>query len=303
MIGASNLTVRARMPGRASIDCSRLVDEWTHCVRLSGDAITWDGVDVKNNERGGRGLFVTGSRAVVRRGRFFGHGAEGIAVGESHWPFERAPRDVLVENNEVHSNVQWNNPQSAVYKGFREGGGGWPGALVANVAIDPVFRNNRSYENHGEGIIFTRVRGGRSEIRGNRARDNHSVNVYVDSVRGDADDYVDVIGNRAWSTYEQVFYRHGVPAQNIAVSSESYPADPFVAGNQKCRYVHVVGNTVEHGGRGIAVDNYGGLGIDSVAIRENVARENRTADGRPADFFLEDGPEVTNVWPVDNTGL
>lgn len=137
-------------------------------------------------------------------------------------------RNVIVENNIVHWNSLGNSTNG---KCNSTSGGSWQSGIKLSVGADNVVvRNNRSYNNCGEGIAVTR--GVNSIVENNIVYDNFSVNIYIDNSRDIA------IRNNTVSCSD-LNMRDGKRAKGISLGAEYYQG----WGNQR-HNISVAQNTV-----------------------------------------------------------
>ena len=115
--------------------------------------------------------------------------------------------DAIVEDNVAYNNVLENQAHTT--------SGGWAGTIVVSKTTGASIRNNRVYQNDGEGIIVLLT--DNAVVAGNVLYDNFSQGVFLDNAR-----FTTVDSNLIYSTGNSRYFRDGWPGQGIAVANESY---------------------------------------------------------------------------------
>ncbi len=221
-----------------------------------------EGFEVRNSAR--TGITAWGGDAgqagiqdiVIRNNLVHDCRRGGIYVGHAIAETTAGVQNVLIEGNVIYHTALENAARSATSS--------WPGALSVTGSQDVVVRNNRVYENLGEGIIAGNAR--RVQILGNEVYDNYSVNLYVD--RGTA---IRHEGNLVYSTGNSAYFRQlgGVwlPASGVQIANENETlwADPIWSAD------NVIVNNVFIGNRNaFHYGNYqGGGGMHGVLFAFN----------------------------------
>ncbi len=208
------------------------------------------GLELRNATRIGVSIWGPGSLihdVVVRRCVI--HGCQRSAVFVGYNQRTDPVRDVLVESNVFYDNARVNAslPRTA-----------WPIACGASFASRVMYRDNRVFENFGEGIGF--YLSDHCVATGNVVFDNFSVNIYLDN----ATDCL-VEGNRIHATANQAFFRFGQPATGVQIANEDYgtAANP-AAGNT------IVNNVISGVRNALYYGNYQrGGGLHNTAFVHN----------------------------------
>ena len=278
--------------GVVQIDASNFT-QWEPVLLVQKNHVTVAGIEIRNNPQGG-GINVWGSDVTISGCKVYNNGdyAIGIAgyrgVGAS---WDELPDNVTVKDCTAYANVRVNDPSYKWYvPDFRRNNGGWAAALNGFGVENVRFQNCTSYENFGEGIMLSRVRGGDSEISECTVRDNWSVNIYLDSAQGTSSNFIHVFDNDVTSQWVTKFWRNGNPAHGIVVSSESYNDG---LSNQKSRFIAVFDNEVKNGLHNFRVSNFGGLGVSEVWFGRN---RSGYAQPGPEVIKTENGSTITSIW-------
>ncbi|NCN03838.1 MAG: hypothetical protein GW942_02065, partial [Candidatus Pacebacteria bacterium] len=117
-------------------------------------------------------------------------------------------QNVTIQNSDVYrSNL-------AFYEGNYVGG--WGSGIKGHVdAKNVTVKNNKVYENFGEGIAMTRVVG--SVIENNTTYDNYAVNIYIDNSPNSI-----VRNNFSYYTNNTMFYIKGTKGRCYELAEEYY---------------------------------------------------------------------------------
>ncbi|HYC60361.1 MAG TPA: right-handed parallel beta-helix repeat-containing protein [Thermoanaerobaculia bacterium] len=170
--------------------------------------IRFDGFEVRNGPKSGVLLYDV-QDIKVRGNDIHHHFRFGIhVVSDSDKP-RGTSRNVVIESNKVHHNVQQNANGRA--RQWMQGIGTYRAASVDII-------DNDVYENFGEGIDA--VVSDDVTIARNTVWDNFSANIYLDNATNTrVDDNVIVAG---WAKDPKRYYRLGHPAPSIFSANERY---------------------------------------------------------------------------------
>jgi hypothetical protein len=293
--GTNPMEIKAATGAAVYLDGGGITTDWTNMLYIDGWYVTFRGLEVRNNQRGA-GVLIRGSYVTVDNCKAYGHGLTAIQIyGYDLTQWSNAPLGCSIINSSVWNNCLMNKPDFWNYKGWKDQGGGWPFALGAIVARDARVTNCWSSDNHGEGIVLSRVQGGVSEIRSCQARDNYSVNIYCDGVTGASNYYASIRDNIASTTFKTEFYRSGAPALSYVVSAENY--DGNGVGSLATRYVQVIGNQAYDGGHNYAVLDQG-KSVSDIWIDGNTALRSNWGN-----YKRDLTPNVYNIWLGTNSGF
>ena len=289
----SNKTVIQAAPGaRVIFDGSRITQDWKNLLLIDGDHVVVRRLEFRRYDIGG-GCVLRGDNGVIDDCKAYELGGWGLQIGGGNtFP---GPRNCTIQYSSVYNCVLMNKQGAPHYQGWKDNGGGWPGAMGVGHATNARVLNNWVGGNHGEGIILSRVRGGQTLVQGNYARDNYSVNIYLDGVSGDNSSYARVKDNTCETQFKSEFYRSGSPAHNFMVSSENY--DNLNQANNDTQKLSLTGNTARNGGHNFLI--YGsGKPIHDVWIDGN------TAQGSSWGNYKRTGQSyIYNIWLGRNSGF
>lgn len=236
-------------------------------VTLAGAAyVDFSGFEVRNATRigicgwGAQHISVTRNTVhdSVRNGIYFGNDAMGVV------------NDIDVENNTVYNNVLENQNQSM--------SGGWSSGIMVSYCSNGTIRNNKVYQNYGEGIIFLLTNGGLAEL--NDVHDNFSVEIYLDNART-----ITVNRNFAYSTGQTRYYRGGMPAAGIGNANESYSVSNPSSG------LTITNNIVVNSKWGFYYGSYGNGG----GLQNTVVADNTFYKATAALLWIDNGPHSGNA--------
>ncbi len=168
----SGITVMAYPGERPVIDGRHTLPatQYEGLVRIAGSGVTFDGFEVRNSAH--RGVLVGRTTTsspqvhdvVVRNLIITGSMNSGINVNGT---VDARPRNVLIENNVVHSNLLKNTGKSI---------GGSAVSFVG--AENSIARGNHVYHNRGEGVVSDRWSIDIT-IEDNVVYDNRAANIYL----------------------------------------------------------------------------------------------------------------------------
>ncbi|MEL7087396.1 MAG: hypothetical protein AAGL98_02965 [Planctomycetota bacterium] len=286
--GKSNnwITIRAANNAEVTLDFSGNRTQFTEAIRITGNYINFQNINVRNNSRGG-GIEMSGHHVGINGCDVYNIGGSAIQAFGNTNNWSNTPNHITIAWCNVWNTCRMNDPNFWNYQGWADQGGFWPFAVGGRNARNVKVRNCWVGENFGEGICLNRVRGGNSEVKNCYTRDNYSVNIYIDSVRGDNGNWVDVVGNVSESTGKRKFYRDNYPAQNFTVASELYTD---LTGNNFTNRVYFGGNSAVDG-----VNNYyvGDLGGNV----SNVKFNNNTSTSPVYNDYLRDNS--SKIWSIN----
>jgi hypothetical protein len=292
---ASNwTTVQGASGATVVLNAQNHTTEWKWVLKATGRYIWINNIQVTNYPRGS-GIATTNSDSVIDACKAYDIGGPGLASGIERSSWNGAPANCTIQYSAVWNCCRMNDKNFWNYKGWKDKGGGWPAAIIASISYNARILNCWSGENHGEGIIMTRVRGGNSEIANCYARDNYSVNIYWDSSSGDSNNYAEVKNNTAETSYKSAFYKSGAPAHNFAVGAENY--DGFLVGSNDAQYVNVTGNKGYNGGHNLLIGAFG-KGVHQVWIDGNTASGSTWGN-----YKQESASYIYDIWRGTNSGF
>ena len=161
------------------------------------------------------------------------------------------------------------------------------------MAKNVIFKNNRVYEDYGEGL------GGylsdNLTIEGNTVYDNFSVNLYLDNTTNSL-----VSRNLVYSSGNKEFFRFNQPANGIQIANETYPNFKNPSKNNKIINNIVVGTRV-----GFYVANYqegGGL-VESSFINNTISKSILSALSIDPDKGHRNSFIANNIFQHDNNRI
>jgi parallel beta-helix repeat protein len=155
-----------------------------------------------------RDLEVTGStfECVLVRGQHIAIHSFNVHSCQK-FGYRLTGQNITIEHSTCHDSVTEN-------RGGGNTSGGWGSCIKSGPgSANLILRNNRVYNNWGEGIIVGQAAG--AKVYGNTVHDNYSQNIYI----GNAYD-VDVFGNMTYAT-NPVYFRGGAAANCISASEEN----------------------------------------------------------------------------------
>lgn len=194
--------------------------------------------------------------------------------------------DVIVEGNTVRNNVLENQYHTST--------GGWGQAIGMSNTPRATVRNNRVYNNDGEGIVILLSDGGL--VQNNEVFDNFSVGIYLDNAQ-----QTKVNANFIYSTGNTRYYRSGHPATGIGTANESYSTSNPLDGLQ------ITNNIVVNAKYGFYYSNEElGGGLKNSTISNNtfykatqtmlwIAAATHTGTVIENNIFSQVGATMTNV--------
>lgn len=150
------------------------------------------------------GVVVSGDYVWVSKVEVVGSISHGILVSGRH---------IIIQDSSVHHSVTENGLGPFCNTEGNESGWG-SGIKVERGAENIIIRNNKSYENCGEGIVATM--GKNVIIDNNISRDNYSVNIYIDN------SYFTTVSNNHIRCTGNGYLRDGRRAAGIASGEEYY---------------------------------------------------------------------------------
>lgn len=172
----SGITVMAYPGERPVIDgeYKRPEPEYAGLVHITGSHVIFDGFEVRNSARLGLVVYQPNPTSppledvIVRNSTIAGSMKSGIVVSGGD---EVHPRNVIIENNVVHSNVIKNLT------------GTGPGVAVSFVKVEhSVARGNHIFHNHGEGLASERW-AAYTTFEDNVLYDNKKVSLYLNDTQ------------------------------------------------------------------------------------------------------------------------
>ena len=172
----SGITVMAYPGERPVIDGEhrRPESEYAGLVHITGSRIVFDGFEVRNSARLGLVVYQPNPTSppledvIVRNSTIAGSMKSGIIVTGMNDVY---PRNVVIENNIVHSNVMQNLT------------GTGPGTAVGFVkVVNSVARGNHIFHNHGEGLVSDRW-AAHTTFEDNVLYDNKKVSLYLNNTQ------------------------------------------------------------------------------------------------------------------------
>ncbi len=192
-----------------------------------------------------RSVFISGNNVNLAGFEITGATGHGLNV---------SGKSVVVENNTVHWNSLANSANGACKS---HSGGGWQSGIKLSVGAENVtVRNNRSFNNCGEGIAVTR--GINSVVENNAVYDNFSANIYLDNSK-------DITVRNNTVTCSDLNMRDGSRAKGIYLGAEYYDG----WGNQR-QNNYVLQNSISGCEYGIAlVDGYDAGTTANITIDAN----------------------------------
>lgn len=146
--------------------------------------------------------------------------------------------------------------EDSVVKNMQKASGNWGSGIKCYLGgEDIVLRNNKVFNNYGEGIGITRCIG--VEVDGNEVWDNFSVNIYIDNS-------IDVtVTNNYSHCADPKYYRDNLPASGVLLGNENYSG-----WGSQLRNVKIDGNKIE-GCRPIRLYNPIGGAVSNFTITNN----------------------------------
>ena len=161
---ASNPITVSAYPGENPVidGQDNIPGDWEYLVRLTGDYIILDGLEIKNSASIGIGI-TGGNHNELRNLNVHHSWYNGILVIDNS-------SYSLVEGCEVWWNVLEN-------EGGTMGEGGWAIGLASRYSDYTTFRNNVVYNNWGEGISSVETE--HTTIEDNVVYDNYAINIYI----------------------------------------------------------------------------------------------------------------------------
>jgi parallel beta-helix repeat protein len=225
----------------------------TMLVEIIGSNIVFEGFRVQNAVRTGIGLW--GTFGVTVRGNVVA-GSNGAGIWAGHSRKGKSGRN-LIEGNVVQNNCLMNQARNRK--------SGWPAGISIENSDHSIVRNNRVYENYGEGIGALSSLG--VEVQGNIVYDNFSVNVYLDNAP-----QAEVRKNLIGSTGNKKFFRHGRAPSGVLIANE-VTRHPMPS-----KGIKVVGNTMI-GVEDVRYDSYGrNSGLIDSELQPNRVDKSRRLD-------------------------
>jgi hypothetical protein len=303
------MVIKAATGASVYLDGGGISQNWTNMLHLDGNHIEFRNIELRNNPRGS-GLLIRGDYVLVDNCKSYGHGLVGIQIyGSENTYWQDTPIGCTIQYSSVWDCCKMNDQNFWNYQGWKDQGGFWPFALGAISARNAKVLHCWSSDNHGEGIVLSRVRGALSEISGCQARDNYSINIYCDGTSGDGatNDWVDIKNNSAWTTNKAEFYRSGGPAHNFGISAENYdssnPNAPVLPNkdilrSNATRYVNLINNYADKGGHNYIIFD-SGKPISDIWVDGNTATTSWWYDN----FKINYTANISNIWFGTNTGF
>lgn len=236
-------------------------------ISKSGITVEGNGAVIDTTTQNGIKVASTAQNVIVR----------GFTVTrtKSHSIFVEG-KFVTIENNTVYHSILENGSLSNGV--ITCGNGGWGSAIKAERgSANVVIRNNKAYENCGEGIAATMSQN--VVIEGNTVWDNKQVNIYVDNSFG-----VQVLNNRSYCTGKV-----NNPA-GIALGEESYSG-----WGAQLRDVNIAGNIVEKCATGIIA-----FGSDVGGTLTNISIDRNTIPSGTSMAISIDHGKCSNVSITNN---
>lgn len=256
----SGITLMAYPGERPVIDGEgiRPVAEYAGLVHITGSHIVFDGFEVRNSARLGLVVYQPNVNSppledvIVRNSTIAGSWHSGVIVTGLGNVY---PRNVIVENNIIHSNVMKNLTGPA------------PGTAIGFVkAVNSVARGNHIYHNHGEGLVSDRW-ASHTTFEDNVLYDNKMVSLYLNDTQ-----YPLVQRNLVFCTDDREYW-DGPPDQRKAgagfhLRDEDYLSlgiDPPRSTGQV-----IINNIVVGCGQNFTIDSYiSGGGLNNALVANN----------------------------------
>jgi parallel beta-helix repeat protein len=210
------------------------VGNWGVLVRLRANQITMSGFEITGSDY--MGLILQGIGDVVSDMDVHHNGENGILITGSY---------SMVENSRI-----WQNCLSH-YNGIVTRQGWASGLSAARRPVGAVIRNNKVFENWGEGL--STYEASETLIEGNEVYDNWSANIYISDAQN-----ITVSGNTVYNTGSMP----NGSRVGIMLGDEKY--------NPASRDIQILNNNVHNTNRNLYywVGNMGG-GLLNVLIRGN----------------------------------
>jgi parallel beta-helix repeat protein len=172
---------------------------------------------------------------------------------------------------------------------------GWGSGIKVGLAGDDILiKDNKVYNNYGEGIAATR--GSNVMIRGNNVYDNFSVNIYVDNSFS-----ISVEENFVTCHPNSGFERNGSPAVGVGMAEEFY-----TDWGAKLNHVTITNNIVAFCKNGVryngASDSLVGGGLKNITVAYNTLYGSTNSALSVAYESAQAGSLIANniVWQAQN---
>lgn len=189
--------------------------DWSALAKINANYCTLKGIEIKNSNingqyLGGFGLQVLGHNNVV----------DGV---NSHHSWETG---IMVngDSNTVINSVVWQNARHNFNGAQLPNGSGWASGLSAGrnedmstptpgITQHPVFKNNKVFNNWGEGISC--FESNDCLIEGNTVYDNWTVNLYISDTTN-----ASIIGNLVYVSMDSIITRYPGGGPGIFLGDE-----------------------------------------------------------------------------------
>jgi hypothetical protein len=201
----SRITIRGYQGERPIIDGTAVSVFPANAVGIGSPYITFQGFEVRNAQYGG--IVVWKTHHVEIRDCIVHHSYKGGISIDSD--VLHGSSDVLVENCTAYRNVLENQTFAMT--------GGWSSGFGSGKSDRVTFRNNTSYNNHGEGMLI--YLGDQGVMTGNTVYDTYSCSYYLDNATNST-----VEGNLAYNSGDTAWNRFGFPATAFQTADEDYGA-------------------------------------------------------------------------------
>ncbi len=242
--------IKAMSGQRVIIDAESTRD---NIVMVTGSYVNLDGLEVARGLYDCvvlRGSFINVNNFTIRDCGHFGLRTTTTSGGG---------KDILIQNSVITGASIADN-----LNGINTTGGWGSGVRVGQNSSNITLRNNRIYNNWGEGIGIL----GSSFVNvvSNDVYDNYSINIYIDNSKD-----INILKNLTYST-NSAYFRSGRPANCISMAEENFGVPAQLA------RVNIVDNIAAFCNKGIGytyTELGSGTGLDSSVIAFNTVWGSR----------------------------
>lgn len=237
------------------------VGTWGTLVRIRGNSVTMSGFEITGSDY--MGLLLQGIGDAVSEMNVHHNGENGILITGNY---------SMVENSQV-----WQNCLSH-YNGVITRSGWASGLTAARRPVGAVIRNNKVFQNWGEGL--STYEASETVIENNEVYDNWSTNIYVSDAQN-----ITVSGNTVYNTG----YMPNGSNVGIMLGDEKY--------NPASRDIQILNNNVYNTNRNL----YYWVGTQGGGLVNVVVRGNTFTDSKATNNVQLSGTNNVNVTFEQNT--